>query len=161
MRVFILLFLALYFAPSIAEFLRRSKAPTPLAGYKVFASVFLVNFLLGWSILGWLVAWWLAYSEVFAARMAVVPAPSGGGSYYRSQTPASSSGWEPSQRQERPCGSCGGTGSQTCTACGGRGSWYEMAQRADAVAQLVNCNYCTSSGKIQCQSCGGSGRAAF
>ena len=153
--IFRLFTIALYFAPSIAAFLRRKKAPTLAAGNKVFVLVFLVNFLLGWTLIGWLVAWWLAYSETIAARMAMsVVTPAGGGA------PALPV-WEAQQSQPRTCGACGGSGRERCPSCQGRGSWYDPPRGANDVPQLSRCTYCTSAGTVQCTSCGGSGHSAY
>jgi hypothetical protein len=120
-RILLLLFLTLYFAPSIAAFLRTGKAPTVPAGYKVFAWVFILNFFLGWTIIGWFAAWWMAHSEVFAAKMAgMSPVPGGPPDEWIVDHTEPPPGRPPEQRRERPCASCDGTGSQTCTMCSGR-----------------------------------------
>ena len=73
-------------------------------------------------------------------------APSGG----------ASSGYGPAAK--KPCGSCGGRGSQTCFSCSGHGRVSSPAYAANAVASANNwCSACSGSGKRRCDSCSGRG----
>jgi hypothetical protein len=56
------------------------------------------------------------------------------------------------------CGSCSGSGKQTCFACQGRGRITMPAYAAHAGTDDGWCAPCTGSGKTRCGSCGGSGR---
>jgi hypothetical protein len=56
------------------------------------------------------------------------------------------------------CGSCGGSGKQTCFACQGRGRITNPAYAPHAGTSDGWCAPCTGSGKTRCGSCNGSGK---
>jgi hypothetical protein len=55
------------------------------------------------------------------------------------------------------CGSCGGSGKQTCFSCQGRGRITIPAYAHNAGTSEGWCTPCSGSGKRSCDSCGGSG----
>lgn len=55
------------------------------------------------------------------------------------------------------CGSCNGSGKQTCFSCQGRGRITIPAYAPNAGTSDGWCAPCTGSGKRNCDSCGGSG----
>ena len=56
------------------------------------------------------------------------------------------------------CGSCSGSGKQTCFACQGRGRITNPAYGPHAGTSDGWCAPCTGSGKRNCDSCNGSGK---
>jgi|SRR5580692_622282 DnaJ-class molecular chaperone len=61
-------------------------------------------------------------------------------------------------KQVERCGSCSGSGKQTCFACGGGGRIKNPAYAPYAAGSDGWCAPCTGSGRTNCNSCGGSGK---
>jgi VWFA-related protein len=137
---------ALYMTPTLIAFSLRKVNKNAAIGV-----VFVVNLLLGWTIIGWF----------FALGKAL---KGGGDSGYANQPmdagPVSRGVWvpyeEPEQAARNPlenwgkeppkCYCCHGEKTETCSLCGGHG----LAQ---------GCTMCVNSGKITCRCCQGSGNA--
>jgi hypothetical protein len=141
----LLLLLPVYFAPSIAGWLRTRKgAETALPLWLLF----LLNLLFGGTVCVWLLLWPLALARwEFPARWSSGAGSGGGGSW---DTP--SSRWE-TPAPGQPCDVCGGRG-QTCRSCQGTRGHYEYPQGATGTSQWVACSACGGSGTEQCLSCG-------
>ena len=148
------LFGLLDFAPIIVGLLRRS-GNLPM--------LFLLNVLLGWTVVGWLFSWTFVFPTLNAlfVRTVLLLAGKRAGQGVPGQPVMASPGGMDAPRAAAPCATCGGGGTQTCSSCSGRGSWYEQPQTATDVAQLRHCGACTSSGRLRCVSCGGSGRSPY
>jgi hypothetical protein len=147
--------LPIYLAPFLIAWFRTRRGK-PVA--TSLLSIFLMNFVLGWTIVGWFIALLDAFNVNVVAKTALVLAkifgiqlPAGAGVPMGAPQPYSSS------PQAAPCSMCQGSGSMMCSQCGGRGSWYNAPTTATGVAQLATCGACASSGRIRCGYCGGTG----
>ena len=76
------------------------------------------------------------------------------GSNWAKPTTNNTIGSKPVER----CGSCSGSGKESCFACQGRGRITIPAYAPHAGTSDGWCTPCGSSGKIRCSSCGGSGK---
>ena len=147
----VFVFWVIYFAPILIAWFRNRR------GKSVFGSIgqiFVLNLLLGWTVVGWILTLANAFGLNPVAWIVVrlfKAAPSG-------PTKGFSQGTASSSTNTVPCSPCGGSGSMTCSSCSGRGSWYDAPTGATGVAQLHTCPAYVSSGRIRCAYCGGSGR---
>ncbi|MGH9476966.1 MAG: superinfection immunity protein [Terriglobales bacterium] len=80
---------SLYFLPAIVAYRKRN-----------FTAIFLLDALLGWTVIGWIIALiWACADSDSPPRVVVIPAPAGGGAHF--------------------CGACGAPlSSLRCPHCG-------------------------------------------
>ena len=139
-----LLYVLLYFSPTIAAVWRKRTDPE-LAG-KPLGNVVVINTFLGWTMIGWLVAWYMVITKRFGGRVEM-----------SLHSQSAGAAWNTSQQADLPCPHCGGSGRLTCASCGGAGSEY--AQPSVGSAQPAGCSTCSRTGRITCYYCSGSGRS--
>jgi len=147
----LLLFFGLYFLPTILAY-RNQRSSGP-AGWSMVMIAFLINLLMGWSIIGWF--WALKF-----ARMRPEDAVAGGsGGTAPPRAPAGQlpAGVPAGGAQPRVCSACGGARTQTCTLCGAQGGRWRAPQSANDVAQWERCGFCTGSGRVPCTTCNATG----
>lgn len=136
----------IYFAPTILAW-RLKRSATPLLG------VFIVNVLIGWTVVGWCMCWFLIFWNPLG-RIS-----SGGGSWTAGRPLPIRNVSQPTER--RSCGACYGSKTQPCPSCGGqRGKWVYPTTEAGS-SRWEGCSYCMQSGTIACGHCGGSGERAY
>lgn len=88
---FLIFVTLLYFLPTVIAVVFRHESDAP--------GIFIVNFLLGWTIIGWWVALiWALASDARSQQVRIVPASSG--------------------RFCSRCGTLSPSGAHFCTACG-------------------------------------------
>jgi len=142
----LLLFFGLYFLPTILVY-RSQRSSSHPAGWGVVMVAFLVNLLMGWSIIGWF--WALKFARVRPED--VVTGRSGG------TGPLGAPGTPPAGAQPRVCSACGGARTQTCMLCAAQGGRWRTPQTANDVARWEHCGFCTGSGRVPCTTCNGTG----